>query len=158
MEKDYRNLFEHRHYGITSWGAVCGGLLTGKYLDGIPEGSRLELAKACPPLSHFFDRYLASDKVEETTKKLRALQEIATANKVSMAALATAWIIAYEDISCALSGFTKLAYVDDNLSALTLVEKWNVDLEKQIEAVLLNAPEQDGDPKTWAPRITRRPH
>ena len=88
----------------------------------------------------------------------KALQEIATANKVSMAALATAWIIAYEDISCALSGFTKLAYVDDNLSALTLVEKWNVDLEKQIEAVLLNAPEQDGDPKTWAPRITRRPH
>ena len=158
LEKDYRTLFETRHYGITSWGAVSGGLLTGKYVDEIPEGSRLELALAIPPLNYYFQRYLAPDKVEETNLKLKALNEIAKANNVSLAALATAWILAYEDISCALSGFTKVAYIDDNLSALALVEKWTPELEQAIEAVLQNAPEQDGNPKTWAPFGTRRPH
>lgn len=149
MEKDYRTLFETRHYGITSWGAVSGGILTGKYVDGIPEGSRLELAKPIPPLSFPFDRYLAPDKIEDTNRKLKALNEIAKANNVSMAALATAWVLAYEDISCALAGFTKAAYIGENLSALALLEKWTPELEKEIEAILQNAPEQDGNPKTW---------
>jgi aryl-alcohol dehydrogenase-like predicted oxidoreductase len=130
IEREFRPLFQQRQYGITSWGAVSGGLLTGKYSTGIPQGSRLELAKTFPPLGHFFDRYLAPGKIEDTEKKLHALGEIAKANNISMAALATAWIIVYEDISCALAGFTKIEYVDDNLSALKLVEKWTPELEK----------------------------
>ena len=158
MERNYKQLFEQRKYGITSWGAVSGGILTGKYIDGIPEGSRLELSKQIGPLSHFFDRYLASDKIEATNNKLKALGEIASANNVSLSALATAWILAYEDVSCALSGFTKIAYIDDNLSALTVLEKWNLDLEKQIEAVLANAPDQEMSFRIGKPFPGRRLH
>ena len=158
LERNYRQLFQSRKYGITSWGAVSGGILTGKYIDGIPEESRLALAKTIGPLSGFFDRYLAADKIEETNRKLKALSEIAKANNVSLTALATAWILAYEDVSSALAGFTKLSYIDDNLSSLTLLEKWTVDLEKQIEDVLKSAPEQEMEFKTGSPAVTRRPH
>jgi hypothetical protein len=51
-----------------------------------------------------------------------------------------------------------MAYIDDNLSALALVEKWNVDLEKKIEVVLGNAPELPLQWRTWAAGISRRPH
>jgi aryl-alcohol dehydrogenase-like predicted oxidoreductase len=63
-----------------------------------------------------------------------------------------------KDTSTALVGFTKMAYIDDNLAALKLLENWNVDLEKQIEGVLKNAPELPMDFRTWTPGITRRPH
>lgn len=136
LEKNYKQLFEQRKYGITSWGALNGGLLAGKYIDGIPEGSRLEIANANPSLKHFFERYLAPGKIDETNRKIAALADIAKENNTTMAALATAWILAYEDVSCALSGFTKKTYIDDNLSSLVLLERWNFELEKKIEDAL----------------------
>jgi len=66
--------------------------------------------------------------------------------------------LANEDTSTAIVGFTKMSYIEDNLTALSLLEKWNVDLEKQIEAVLGNAPELAMEFRTWSPGITRRPH
>jgi L-glyceraldehyde 3-phosphate reductase len=102
---------------------------------------------------HAFERYLAPGKVAETERKLKALAEVAKANNVSMATLATAWVIAYSDISCAIGGFTKRSYVDENMSALELLEKWTPELEKQISDILMNTPENYDFLKG-----TRRPH
>jgi len=49
-------------------------------------------------------------------------------------------------------------YIDDNLTALGLLERWNLDLEKKVEAVLGNAPELEQNWRSWTPAITRRPH
>lgn len=38
---DFETLFDRYHYGITAWSPLCGGFLTGKYLESIPEGTRL---------------------------------------------------------------------------------------------------------------------
>jgi hypothetical protein len=51
-----------------------------------------------------------------------------------------------------------MAYIDDNLTALNLLEKWTVDLEKQIETALGNQPELEMNWRTWAAGTTRRPH
>lgn len=40
MEVEYETLFDRHHYGVTAWSPLCGGFLTGKYLDSIPEGTR----------------------------------------------------------------------------------------------------------------------
>lgn len=72
--------------------------------------------------------------------------------------MSLAWTLANEDTSTAIVGFTKISYIEDNLTALSLLEKWNVDLEKQIEAVLGNAPELPMEFRTWSAGITRRPH
>ena len=42
VEKDYIRLFDLYNYGTTVWSPLAGGFLTGKYNDGVPEGSRLD--------------------------------------------------------------------------------------------------------------------
>lgn len=53
---------------------------------------------------------------------------------------------------------TKLHYVDDNLSALAILEKWDVALEKQIEEALGNGPTLEMDWRKWCPTESRRIH
>lgn len=116
------------------------------------------MAVGHPYLHHRWEKYLGPDSVEKTTKTLQALNEIAKQQGVSQSALALAWTLANQDTSTALVGFTKMDYIDDNLTALKLLENWTVDLEKQIEAVLDNAPEIEMNWRSWAPGVTRRPH
>jgi hypothetical protein len=51
-----------------------------------------------------------------------------------------------------------MTYIDENLGALKLVEKWDVSIEKEIEEALGNAPEIPMDWRSWTPGISRRPH
>jgi len=159
MELELRDTFMHRKIGTTLWGPVCAGLLTGKFNDGNrPEGSRGAQAQGHPILHGRWEKYLGAANVEKTTKTLQALGEIAKEVGVSQSALALGWVLANDDTSTALVGFTKMHYIDDNLTALQLLEKWNADLEKQIEAVLGNAPELPQNFRSWSSGITRRPH
>lgn len=84
MEVNLTDLFKARKYGTTIWGPNAGGLLTGKFNDGTrPEGSRGALAVGHPFLHGRWEKYLGSETVEETTKKLKALSEIAKQQGVS---------------------------------------------------------------------------
>lgn len=105
-----------------------------------------------------WEKYLGAANVEKTCKILQGLGAIAKEEGVSQSALALGWVLANEDTSTALVGFTKMHYIDDNLTALQLLEKWNDDLEKKIEAVLGNAPELPMNFRAWTPGATRRPH
>lgn len=105
-----------------------------------------------------WEKYLGPANVEKTCKTLCALGDIAKEEGVSQSALALAWGLANSDTSTALVGFTKLHYIDDNLTALGLLERWNVDLEKKIEAVLGNSPELPMNFRSWTPGVTRRLH
>ena len=42
IESDYRRLFQKQKLGTTVWSPLLGGVLTGKYNDGIPQGSRID--------------------------------------------------------------------------------------------------------------------
>jgi len=48
VDRDYGRLFDYYNYGTTVWSPLAGGLLTGKYNDGIPEDSRLTLFENLP--------------------------------------------------------------------------------------------------------------
>lgn len=159
MEVLYADLFKHRNYGTTIWGPSCAGLLTGKYNDGKrPEGTRGALAVGHPFLHHRWEKYLGEANAATTVKQLQALGEVAKKHGVTQSALALAWSLANEDTSTALVGFTKMAYIDDNLSSLALLEKWNVDIEKEVEAALNNAPELPMNFRNWTAGTSRRPH
>jgi len=159
MELDHRDLFQARNYGTTVWGPICAGLLSGKFNDGHrPEGTRGARAEGHPFLHGYWEKWLGKHSIEKTTKILQALGEIAKSHGISQSALAVAWTLANEDTSTSIVGFTKMHYIDDNITALQLLEKWNVDLEKQIETVLGNAPELPMNFRNWTPGVTRRPH
>ena len=76
FEKDYRRVFSEYGYGSTIWSPLAGGILTGKYNNGIiPPGSRYE--KHGDFLKETWLKYFNEDKKEETITKLKTLGALA---------------------------------------------------------------------------------
>ena len=76
LENDYRFLFAEYKYGTTIWSPLCGGILSGKYNDGvIPEDSRF--GRDSPMLQTWWKGYMEGDSREGTLKRLRAIGDIA---------------------------------------------------------------------------------
>ena len=153
FEKEYRRIFSEYKYGTTIWSPVAGGLLTGKYNDGIiPEGSRY----SSKDLNFVWEQYMGPEKKEKTLKVLNNLGAYAKELGYTQAQLALAWAIANKDVSTCLLGFTRLSQVEENLKAMELYYKWNADIEKRCEEILGTAPEKEMDWRKWCPMEQRR--
>ena len=123
--------------GFTVFSPLAQGLLTGKYNDGVPEGSRGAISK-------WVSKYLT----EENLTKVRKLGEIASSLEITTGQLALAWILRRPEISSAIVGATKPEHVIDNVKASDVT--LSKDILEQIEEVLDNAPQW---PSNYAPNI-----
>lgn len=103
IEFSYRHLFEDKLLGTTVWSPLASGVLTGKYNEGVPEGSRFS---ENPDLIRILNRYFSEDKKEKTIETLNKFKELATELGASMAQLAMAWVINNPDVSTAITGAT----------------------------------------------------
>ncbi len=139
FEKEYSQLFREYHLGTTIWSPLAGGILTGKYNDGVPEGSRFDSDNGL--LKSIFSNYFSDAKKEETLKKLKALGEIAKELECSQAQLALAWALANENVSVCLFGATKISQIEDNIKAVEIYKKLTPEILKRIEDAFGNAPE-----------------
>jgi voltage-dependent potassium channel beta subunit len=110
IEKDYLEVFKNVGLGTTIWSPLASGLLTGKYNDGIPEGTRL----AIPGFEWLKDKTF----VQEKLNTVRTYQKIADELGCSMAALSIAWCIKNPNVSTAILGATKKEQLTENLKAL----------------------------------------
>lgn len=95
-------------FGVIGFTALAQGLLTGKYLGGVPEGSRGASAGS-------FDHSVLTDA---TVAHLRALNELAAARGQSLAQLALAWALRDERMTSLVVGASSVAQLDENLDAL----------------------------------------
>ncbi|MHA1929057.1 MAG: aldo/keto reductase family protein [Candidatus Thorarchaeota archaeon] len=121
--------------GFTVWSPLYQGILTGKYNDGIPEGSRGSRSEG-------FLKYLT----DEWREKLTKLTAIASSMDITMTQLAFAWILRRPEISAALIGATRPEHVIENVKASDVVLSSST--LDEIESILDNAPEW---PRTYAP-------
>src|SRR5215469_6611578 len=93
--------------GCIAFSPLAQGVLTGKYLNGIPAGSRASLNGS-----------LSSDQLSEPTlRHVRALNEIAAARGQSLAQLAISWVLRDERMTSALIGASSVAQLEENLAA-----------------------------------------
>jgi len=123
--------------GFTVFSPLAQGLLTGKYNDGKPEGSR-------GATSTWMNRYLN----EANLSKTRKLTEIATSLDITTGQLALAWILRRPEVSSAIVGATKPEHVIDNVGASDVI--LSKDTLEQVESVLDNEPEW---PPAYKPEI-----
>ena len=137
MEKEYLPLFRDFKLGTTIWSPLASGILSGKYNNGIPEGSRLSLKD----YQWLLERYQAMDW-KERSKKLAAL---AGKLGITQAQLALAWTLKNPNVSTVITGASKLEQLTQNLKALDAVELLTDDVMLEIEDILQNKPEQDID-------------
>ena len=153
MEREYSILFDEYKMGTTIWSPLCSGILTGKYNDGIPDGSRFAENEN---LLVIYDRHFSEDKKEKTVGMLKELQKVADSLECSMAALATAWCLKYDNVSTLIVGASKVEQLEENFKAMELVDKLDSDVLKRIEMILGNAPKIEYDIRTFKPFPLRR--
>ncbi len=93
--------------GCIAFSPLAQGLLTTKYLNGIPAGSRASRGGS-----------LSADQIsEENLRHVRALNEIARARGQSLAQLALSWVLRDQRVTSALIGASSVAQLEENLAA-----------------------------------------
>jgi voltage-dependent potassium channel beta subunit len=101
---------EPKGIGLVVWSPLAMGMLTGKYDDGVPEGSRFAENDT------FAKRFLS----DANRHKVLALKEVADDLGVTRAQLALAWVLRQPGVSSVITGATKVAQIEDNLGAAEL--------------------------------------
>mgnify|MGYP003338391075 FL=1 len=132
MENEYLEIFKNVGMGTTIWSPLASGLLTGKYNDGIPEGSRFHLEG----FEWLRDRLL----IQASVKKVQQLAALAKALKVSTASLSIAWCIKNPNVSTAILGATNKTQLLDNLSAIHTASLLTLAIMEQIEDIVETKP------------------
>ena len=105
--------------GCIAFSPLAQGMLTDRYLDGIPEDSRAAQGKSLDP----------SLLTDEALAHIRRLNEIAQARGQSLAQLALAWVLRDERVTSVLIGASSVKQLDDNLAVLDNLEISQAELD-----------------------------
>ncbi len=140
MEQPQYNLFHRKRVeeqimplcrdlgiGLTTWSPLYYGLLSGKYNDGIPAGSRASLED----MGWIRDRF-TEDKLEKTRK----LTALASDLGCTTAQLSIAWLLRRKEVSSVITGATRLEQLDDNVGAAEIVDKLSNEVLERIDTIL----------------------
>ena len=134
MEKEYLMIFNTVGMGTTIWSPLASGLLTGKYNNGIPEGSRLGLEG----FEWLKDQWMMEDKLAKVRTLTAFAQELGT----PVSTLSIAWTLKNPHVTTAILGATKKQQLLENLKALEVAEKLTPDVLQRIEEIMHSKPVQ----------------
>jgi len=140
VEKEYRRLYEDIGLGTTTWSPLASGYLSGKYLRGVPEGSRFSL-KGYQWLKKRFEGPDAEAKLD----KVRKLGRLATRLGLTLPQLAIAWCLKNRHVSTVITGASRPEQVVENMKAVDAVKHLDGEVMAKIEKILANAPEAELD-------------
>ncbi len=138
--------------GTTIWSPLFSGVLSGKYIGGIPEGTRLD--KFSDNAGTHYRNYMS--KKDEFDNKLIAIRGIAERLGTTLPILAVAWVIKNPDVSTCILGTSRVDQLVENLKALDVLPLLTNEVEDEIEAILGNAPIGDMDWRTFTRLSNRR--
>ena len=124
VEKEYARLYDDIGLGLTTWSPLASGLLTGKYVDGIPEGSRADLS----------GYEWIKDRVsnEQMNDKVKAFVAEADTLDCTPAQLALAWVAHNPHVSTVITGASKVSQVEENMLALDVLARLDDETAKRI--------------------------
>ncbi|EPT01672.1 hypothetical protein FOMPIDRAFT_124742 [Fomitopsis schrenkii] len=138
-EGEYAPIYNKYGTGTTVFSALAGGLLTGKYNDGIPPDSRLAIQKE--EWLQERAKSLSQPDGKAMLAKIKALADVAEKDlgcKVSH--LALAWIARNPNTSTVILGASKPEQIVDNLKALEVIPKLTPAIVEKVEGILGNKP------------------
>jgi voltage-dependent potassium channel beta subunit len=127
VEAEYAPLYDEIGLGLTTWSPLASGLLTGKYRQGVPPGSR----GALEGMGFLVDGLTDAAKNAAVGK----LEAIAAELGCSVAQLAIAWCAHNPRVNTVITGASKLAQLRSNLGALAVLDKLDGDVMRRIDAI-----------------------
>jgi voltage-dependent potassium channel beta subunit len=128
VEVEFARLYEDIGLGLTTWSPLASGLLTGKYLDGVPEDSRAAL----PGYGWLRDQLTDPDR----NAKVRKLAAVADDVGCSLAQLAIAWCARNPHVSSVITGASRVEQVHENLAALDVLDRLDDAVVARIDAAV----------------------
>jgi voltage-dependent potassium channel beta subunit len=127
VEGDLEDAVSDHALGLVVWSPLAGGVLTGKYNNGVPDGSRATA----------FD-WMKNNITESRLDIVRELKGVADYLGVDLSALALAWALNHQNVDSVITGASKPEHINNNLKALDI--NWTPDLENRLEEILKNKP------------------
>ncbi|MFN8051505.1 MAG: aldo/keto reductase [Acidimicrobiales bacterium] len=128
VQREYARLYEDIGLGLTTWSPLASGLLSGKYVDGVPEGSRATLP------GYEWLRELLTDPARN--ERVRSLAAIADELGCTLSQLAIAWCAANPNVSTVITGASNPAQVEENMGALAVIDRLDADVMGRIKATI----------------------
>lgn len=137
FEQEYAPMYQPQYnMGTTIWSPLASGLLTGKYNNTIPEGSRM----TTPGMNWLVQR-LHEWRSEGKIEKVRRLTALAEGKlECTMTQLAIAWCLLNPKVTTVLLGATKPSQLEENLGAIAVARRMTAEDLAEIEEVLANKP------------------
>ncbi|TMW59090.1 hypothetical protein Poli38472_007235 [Pythium oligandrum] len=126
VEFEFADLYKKYGYGLTTFSPLGGGILTGKYAQGIPEGSRLD---------HAYYKNVTDIIAQKATKAVR-IEAIANDLGCTLPQLALAWCAANSNVSTVLFSATSVEQLDENMKAVAVVDKITPEIKAKIDAIV----------------------
>jgi len=129
FEVEYKTIFEKYKMGTTTWSPLASGALTGKYLEGVPEGSRASLKGYEWLRRHMIE----SDRGQERMQKVSKYIGIAKDYDLDPVKLAIAWCLLNINVSTVILGASNINQLEDNLKSLDYLKEFeNRELVKSL--------------------------
>ncbi len=135
FELEYRRLYQGIGMGTTIWSPLASGFLTGKYANGVPEGSRMEVEEL-----QWLRDFMASEEGKKRIEKSNQLKALAEGLGTTLPKLAIAWCLKNPNVSTVILGATKVSQLNENLDALNTLPLLTDEVMKSIEDILGNQP------------------
>jgi voltage-dependent potassium channel beta subunit len=131
VEVEYDRLYDTGGLGLTTYSPLAYGLLTGKYVDGVPNGSRA----TADTFSWVRERVLD----QQLNERVRQLLPLAASLDCTMAQLAIAWCVKNPRVSTVITGASSVAQLRENLEALRVVPELSAERLTEIDRLSADA-------------------
>lgn len=128
VEQEYARLYEDIGLGLTTWSPLASGLLTGKYRNGVPPGSRGALE------SYAFLRERLTDPGRNSL--VGQLEGVAADLGCTLAQLALAWCLRNPRVSTVITGATRVEQLVENMKAVEFVDRLTPEVVARIDALI----------------------
>ena len=129
FEVEYKTIFDKYKMGTTTWSPLASGALTGKYLEGVPDGSRASLKGYEWLRRHMIE----SDRGQERMQKVSKYIGIAKDHDLDPVKLAIAWCLLNINVSTVILGASNIKQLEDNLKSLDYLKEFeNRELVKSL--------------------------
>lgn len=128
VEREYARLYEDIGLGLTTWSPLASGLLSGKYLKGVPEQSRATLA------GYEWVRENVTDP--EKNRIVGELASVADELGCTLAQLSLAWILKNPRVSTVITGASRVEQIKENMVAGELAERIDEALKARIDNIV----------------------
>lgn len=132
VEVEYSQIYKTVGLGTTIWSPLASGLLTGKYNNGIPQDTRLNIEG----MEWLRDKTIS----EERLNKVKQISEVAKELEMTTAQLAIAWCAANPNVSTIILGASKIEQLKENLETMNHLNKITPEIMERLESILQNKP------------------